>query len=237
MMRYADINVGDYIIRTRPHGWAKVLSGVICYVVDIKDKCLKVQATEECMPVGTVYEIPKDGDDGYWHDITSLARTANSCIAPDIRSCMHETTYSVNYKNYIDLSGIEPLHGKDAIGSICLVGQPSTNKIALSREGYYVVDVDDIGYAVCYSGYCQTKDNRKLSSSKLVVLNMLSAGRTFYPAELIIDRCTKDYYDDLEVANKFTEKIKEKAVVAANEFGNTMNNLNRVANELVLAEV
>ena len=217
-MRFSEMTVGDYVVRTRAQGWARVLAGAICYVVDVKPDSIKVQRTEECVPVGTVYQIPVEGDDNYWYDISALAMAANSCIAPSIESISYPTSVSISYKNFIDLSGVTPLHGAEAIGRICLIGQQDKNKLLLSREGYYVIDIDSMGYSICYSGYCQPDDVKHKEPSKLVVLNLLAAARSFYPAEEIVKRCVAAYNEDSAIAQTFANRMDAQTSVQSTSY-------------------
>lgn len=234
-MRVSEMHQGDYIIRTKELSWASVLSGAICYVEGVTKDALHIRLTDDCVPQNKVYAIPVNGgDDGYWHDVTSIVMAANSCIRPEEDEYQYDTVVSAAYRNSLGLDKVySPLSYNDLEGKVCLIGQSTPNGVSFSKTGYYIVATDSDGYVTAYQGYCSPRDGRANASSKLVVLNLSASKRLFYDAEPILEACSNAYHEDMLLADKYVEVVRQKTSVRSTD-AYVAGGMNSVLSELRL---
>lgn len=207
-MKFSDMFGGQYIVRTQELSWARVLTGMICYVVDATDTELSLQLTEDCVPSGQVYRFDSRTDDQHWRDVTDLVLEANMLILPPDTSCSYNSAVSSNYRNFLGISGIAPLPGEDAVGNFCVIGEVQGNNTVFGRIGYFVAAYDD-GWYLAYQGFCGYKGEGAPEKHPLRVL-VLSGNRGFYPAEPIVRACSEAYEEDLLRSIQYSSKVRER---------------------------
>lgn len=211
-MKYSEMNPGMYVVRTKELSWARVLSGNICYITDVLNSTgeLVMQLTKDCVPCGKKFKVPKEGDDGFWHDATALVFEANCAIQPPQTTCMYCSPVASNYRNYLGIQDITPTDGEDAQDRLCLLGEQTPTGILFAKTGYWVVAHVD-GYYIAYQGYCDYLEEGVKRETTLRVLR-LSGDRHFYPADEIVNRCSQAFQEDLERNNQYTRQIFERAL-------------------------
>ena len=218
-MYYREMHEGMFIVRTTELKWARQLSGVICYVDrDPAPNGIYIKATRDCIPEGSAVCIPSDGNDGNWYDVSNLVFSANASICPPNSHASFSSAVESNYRNFLGLgSKISPCDSRDAVGSVCLIGEEQRGDILFSRVGYYIVDVDENDYMIAYGGYSQYIENPNDRDLHLQILKLSGTKRRLYPAMDIVGACREAYLEDIGTAEKYTQKLREDMIISASD--------------------
>lgn len=214
-MKYAEMTPGMYILRTKELSWARVLSGAIVYLCDVKDGNLILQFTEDCVPKGKKMSMGKEGDDGNWHDITHLVMEANSAITPPSNVIAFKSSVASSYRNFLGLDKIPVVEGDAAVGQIVLLGETGPQGVVFSKTGYYILAHDD-GWYIAYQGFCDYVPDGGEPDTTLRVLR-LGKDRSLYQAKPIIDACSKAYAEDVGLAEEYAEAIARETATEKEE--------------------
>lgn len=208
-MKFADMKSGMYLLRTKELSWARVLSGAIVYLCEVRDGNLILQFTEDCVPKGKKMSMGKEGDDGCWYDATGLVMEANSAITPPSNVIAFKSSVASSYRNFLGLDKIPVVEGEAARGQICLLGETSPQgKVVFSKTGYYVLAYDN-GWYIAYQGFCDYVPDGGEPATTLRILR-LGENRNFYQAKPIIDACSAAYAEDIHLADKYSELIAKE---------------------------
>lgn len=215
-MKYSEMTTDMYVIRTKEISWAKVLSGRIWYVRDVKPKSIVLQATEDCVPKGEMFSLDLNGDDGNWRDVTVLVLEANSAVLPPDNETTYSNDTASSYRNYLGLDNLKPYVGAEAENKLCFLGEVGPDgTIKFSKQGYFVVAYDS-GCYIAYQGFCSfvaVDECRKISLGVYV----LPSNRAFYPAAEVISACEKAFSEDIAIMTHYTSNIMDSAVADASE--------------------
>ena len=214
-MRYSEMNKGMYAVRTKELPWAKVLSGEICYVESVSPGEIIVKVTDDCIPRKDGFALGYEADDGNWYDVSRLVAAANSAITPEANTCAFSAAPAMNYRNFLGLNELCPLEGEEAIGTICLRGEPGKLGMAYDKVGYYIVGYMD-GFYIGYSGYCHYMGPDSERKLQLQILRM-PGNRRFYKAEEIVAACEASYKEDLKATEMYASSIIDDVSASASE--------------------
>lgn len=208
-----DLVVGDYIVSTETQGnlanrlfyiWEVGSDGfaVLALVVNFK-----VSSTRITVP-GFLFEQQK------WVRVTNLVMSANATILPedDVR---YETDVASAYRKQVDLSKIKCLRGADAIGRLCTLVLTKDGSKTPSNMARFVVDYTGNYYAV-FDNFGSPKSS-KGKDHGFAVLNI--EGKEWYDAQGIIEEANKMFFEDCQLAAKYSEAITSSITKSTDSMG------------------
>lgn len=218
-MHYREMREGMFIVRTTELKWARQLSGVICYLDrDPTPSGIYIKATRDCVPEGGAVCVPYEGDDGNWHNVSNLVFSANAAICPSNSHASFSSAVESNYRNFLGLgSKVSPCDFREAVGSVCLIGEEQRGDVLFSRVGYYIVDVDENDYMIAYGGYSQYVENPNDRDLHLQILKLSGTKRKLYPAMEIVGACHAAYLEDVATAERHTKRLREDMIISASD--------------------
>ena len=209
---------GNFYVRIQEYAPFPEIEGRICLLRDINAEGLIISfmANEGCIPGDGKFNLPSDVNDNGWYNITNMMLAANVAITPRYDNCVFDNDTALNYRNYLD-SVHRPLDDMQAKGKICLLGTPNGRVMSFSKQAYYVIDIDEQGYALVYAGFCQPLEEWEKPKLSLRVLRLVGTGKKFYEAAPIVAACNGAYHEDMGTAQNFVAVVKETASTCSTE--------------------
>lgn len=211
-----DTDVNKFFVRIKELNIFPDVEGKVIYIREVTQAGFKLSLTDDCRPLEKVYQLPPEANDSGWYDVTSLIMAANMLILPKYEKCVFDSQVAVEYRN-VAVEGLEPLDEAAAVGQLCLLGAVNGRAISFMRQAYYVASVDDNGYILAYSGFCQPLDEWKKPVLKQKILRLVGTNRHLFPAKPIVDACNLAYHEDSDRASHYAAQIKEAAAASSTD--------------------
>lgn len=214
MLNIKDIN--RYFLRIAKLPERPNIGGQVVYLRHVSQQGIVVSMTDDCRPAPNMIRLSPASNDNGWYDVTELIMDANCAITPryDMYSFVDET--ASQYRNHMEDSKL--LHmcdGSQAMGQLCFIGRKNGEGFEFSRTAYFVVSVDDQGFYIVYSGFCEPRKSGRSHEILQRVLRLEGTGQHFYEAEPIVSACNAAYKGDCAMRDKYVANLKDRVAAAS----------------------
>lgn len=214
MLNIKDIN--RYFLRLTKLAERPDIVGQVVYLRHVTVNGIVVSMTDDCRPNPTLISLPASANDNGWYDATELILAANSAITPRYDMCTFTNDIARQYRNHIeDASALVICEGRRAIGRLCFIGYRSGNRLEFSKTAYFVVFLDEHGFYITYSGFCEPKKKQRLYKINQRVLRLEGTGKEFFAAEPIVTFCNEMYSGDVALRDQYMNDIRERAATSS----------------------
>lgn len=214
MLNVKDVN--RYFLRTTKLAERPDLVGQVVYLRHVSQTGIVLSTTDDCRPNPGLISLSANANDSGWYDATELILAANSAITPRYDMCAFVNDVASQYRNHItDTSALIVCEGQKAMGRLCFIGRRNNNQLEFSRTAYFVVALDDHGFYIVYSGFCEPREKKSAPNITQRVLRLEGTGQEFFAAEPIVTLCNELYNKDVDARDKYTTDMQERVATSA----------------------
>lgn len=207
---------GKFFVRIKELPCFPSAEGQVVYIWEVNQSGIQLSMTDDCRPDSKKYQLPPTANDAGWYDVTALIMAANSLILPKYDRCVFSSDIAMNYRNAI-VDNAKPIDETEAVGKLCLLGSVNGRSVNFSKQAYYIVNVDNGGYILAYSGFCQPLEEWEKPVMQQRILRLIGTSRRLFLAEPIVSACNAAYEEDSLKANKYAETIRETVSAASTD--------------------
>lgn len=214
MLNVKDVN--RYFLRVATLADKPDLAGQVVYLRHVAQNGIVVSLTDDCRPLPDLIPLPATSNDNGWYDATDLIMDANCAITPRYDICAFDNETASQYRNHVDSpEALRVCEGKRAEGRLCFIGRQNGRQLEFSKTAYFVVSLDDRGFCIVYSGFCEPKKKNVPPSIVQRVLRLEGTGQAFFEAEPIVTLCNAEYKGDVALRDKFVAERRDRVAAAS----------------------
>lgn len=214
MLNVKEIN--RYFVRLTALPERSDIVGQVIYLRHVSPKGIVISMTDDCRPLPQPIPLSPAANDNGWYDATELILDANCAITPryDVCAFMNETARQ--YRNFIeDPAALRPCEGDAASNRLCFIGRDNGGRLELSKTAYFVVSMDNHGFYITYSGFCNPRKGMSPPKTVQRVIRLEGTGQRFFQAEPIVSACNASYKGDIALHQKYSEALRDKVAASS----------------------
>ena len=205
-----------YYLRTHPCPDYPSIEGVAVYMRSFDANEIKFSFTDDCKPLDQVCSISSKWADNGWYDVTDLVLQANMTIPPKYSKCVFDSNVALAYRNYADID-VKPLDDSSAVGRLCVIGNFDGHKLSFSKQAYFIAGIDNNGFIIAYSGFCQPLEEWQKPKIQQKFLRLVGAPRKLFLADNIVETCNGLYAADVAALEQYKVKIEDSVAATSTE--------------------
>ena len=214
MLNIKDVN--RYFLRVSKLPDKPDLVGQVIYLRHVAQNGIVVSMTDDCRPLPALIPLPATANDNGWYDATELIMDANCAITPRYDICAFVNDTACQYRNHVDNpEALRLCEGKTAEGRLCFIGRQNGEQLEFSKTAYFVVSLDERGFYIVYSGFCEPKKKNAPPNIAQRVLRLEGTGQAFFEAEPIVTLCNAAYKGDVVLRDKFVADRQDRVAAAS----------------------
>lgn len=214
MLNVKDVN--RYFLRTTKLAERPELVGQVIYLRHVAASGIVISTTDDCRPNPALISLSANANDNGWYDATELILAANAAITPRYDMCAFVNEVASQYRNHIEeVTALNVCDGKKAMGRLCFIGRQNQSQWEFSKTAYFVVSLDDRGFYIVYSGFCEPKKKQAPPNIIQRVLRLEGTGQKFFAAEPIVTLCNELYNKDVALRDNYMADMKERVATSS----------------------
>lgn len=209
MLNVKDVN--RYFLRVAKLPANSDLVGQVIYLRHVAQNGIIVSLTDDCRPEPQLITLPEQANDNGWYDVTELVLDANCAITPRYDMCAFFNDTASQYRNHLE--GTEALRlceGRQAIGKLCFIGRQNNGHLEFSKTAYFVVSLDEHGFYIVYSGFCEPRKKNTPPTIIQRVLHLEGTGQAFFEAAPIVSTCNAAYAGDVKLRDSYVSAMNDR---------------------------